>query len=68
MATYWEDVDAVWERAVAAGAEIVYPLADQFYGERSGRLADSFGQQWMVSARIEMVSPDEVRRRGAGSG
>jgi PhnB protein len=32
MATYWNDVDAAWERAVAAGAEVVYPLADQFYG------------------------------------
>ena len=38
MATYWEDVDAAWERAVAAGAEVIYPLADQFYGERGGRL------------------------------
>ena len=36
IATYWPDVDAVWERAVAAGAEVVYPLADQFYGERGG--------------------------------
>jgi PhnB protein len=53
MATYWEDVDRVWERAVAAGAEVIYPLADQFYGERSGRLRDPFGQQWMVSRRIE---------------
>src|SRR5436309_147618 len=38
MATYWEDVDAAWERAVSAGAEVVHPLADQFYGERGGRL------------------------------
>ena len=39
MATYWDDVSAVWERAVAAGAEVIYPLADQFYGERGGRPA-----------------------------
>src|SRR5580693_7465569 len=38
MATHWEDVDAAWERAVAAGGEVVYPLEDQFYGERAGRL------------------------------
>jgi PhnB protein len=65
MATYWEDVDSAWERAVAAGAEIVYPLEDQFYGERGGRLRDPFGQQWMLSQRIEVVSPEEMRRRAA---
>ena len=56
MATYWEDVDSVWERAVAAGAEMIYPLADQFYGERGGRLRDPFGQQWMLSKRIAPIS------------
>ena len=65
MATYWEDVDAAWERAVAAGAEVVYPLADQFYGERGGRLRDPFGQQWMLSQHIEDVPPDEMERRAA---
>jgi PhnB protein len=65
MATYWPDVDAVWERAVAAGAEIIYPLADQFYGDRAGRLRDPFGQQWMLSQRIEVVSRDEMDRRAA---
>jgi PhnB protein len=65
MATYWPDVDAVWERAVAAGAEIIYPLADQFYGDRAGRLRDPFGQQWMLSQRIEIVSRDEMDRRAA---
>ena len=65
MASYWEDVDAVWERAVAAGAEVVYPLADQFYGERGGRLRDPFGHQWMLSQRIERLSPDEINRRAA---
>jgi uncharacterized glyoxalase superfamily protein PhnB len=52
LATYWPDVDAVWERAVRAGAEVIYPLADQFYGDRGGRLADPFGNQWMLSSRI----------------
>jgi PhnB protein len=66
MATYWEDVDATWERAVAAGAEVVYPLANQFYGERGGRLRDPFGQQWMLSKRIELVSKAELDRRAAG--
>jgi PhnB protein len=65
MATYWEDVDGAWDRAVEAGAEIVYPLADQFYGERGGRLRDPFGQQWMLSQRIERVSAEEMDRRAA---
>jgi PhnB protein len=63
MATYWEDVDVAWERAVAAGAEVVYPLADQFYGERGGRLRDPFGQQWMMAQHIEDVPPEEMSRR-----
>jgi PhnB protein len=63
MATYWEDVDAAWERAVDAGAEVIYPLADQFYGERGGRLRDPSGHQWMLSQVIEHVSPEEMERR-----
>jgi PhnB protein len=65
LATYWPDVDAAWERAVAAGAEVLYPLADQFYGERGGRLRDPFGHQWMLSQRIEDLSRDEMERRAA---
>ena len=65
MSVYWGDVDVAWERAVAAGAEVIYPLADQFYGERGGRLRDPFGQQWMMSQHIEDVSPDEMIRRAS---
>jgi PhnB protein len=65
MALYWEDVDAAWERAVAAGAEVIYPLEDQFYGERGGRVRDPFGQQWMMSQHIEDVPADEMARRAA---
>ena len=65
MALYWENVDAAWERAVAAGAEVIYPLEDQFYGERGGRLRDPFGHQWMMSQHIEDVSAAEKARRAA---
>jgi PhnB protein len=65
MATYWEDVDAAWARATSAGAEVLYPLEDQFYGERGGRVRDPFGQQWMLSQRIEVVSREEMERRAA---
>jgi PhnB protein len=71
MVLYWADVDAAWDRAVAAGAEVVYPLADQFYGERGGRLRDPSGQQWMMSQHVEDVSAEEMNRRAAtlfGSG
>ena len=65
LSLYWEDVDAAWERAVGAGADVVFELADQFYGERGGRLRDPFGQQWMMSQQIEDVSPEEIERRAA---
>ena len=66
LATYWPDVDAAWERAVAAGATVVFPLADHFYGERGGRLEDPFGQQWMLSARTELLSHEEMLARAPG--
>ena len=65
LATYWEDVDAAWERALAAGAEVIYPIADQFYGERGGRVRDPFGHHWMISQVIEYVTPEELERRAA---
>jgi hypothetical protein len=58
LCTYWPDVDAAWDRAVRAGAEVIYPLADQFYGERGGRLGDPFG-----SAPGEIRTPDLRFRR-----
>lgn len=57
------DVDAVVARAVAAGATLVIPVADQFYGERAGRVQDPFGHQWIVSTHVEDVSPEEMQRR-----
>ena len=65
MALHWEDAGTAWERAVAAGAEVIYPLEDQFYGERGGRLRDPFGQQWMMSQHIEDVPAGEMARRAA---
>jgi uncharacterized glyoxalase superfamily protein PhnB len=63
LCTYWSDVDAAWERALAAGAQVVHPLADHFYGERGGRVQDPFGQQWMLSARIEKLTAAEIAAR-----
>jgi len=60
MVAYWRDVETAWNRAVDAGAEVVYPLADQPYGERGGRLRDPFGQQWMMSQQIDADRFDET--------
>lgn len=57
------DVDQLWARAVAAGCEVIHPLADQFYGEREGRLRDPFGHQWMLGSHIEDVDQAELERR-----
>jgi len=60
---YVEDVDASADQAVAAGATVLIPVADQFYGDRAGRLADPFGHIWIISTHKEDVSPEEMQRR-----
>ena len=63
MQIHVDDVDALATQAVAAGATVVYPIADQFYGDRAGRLADPFGHLWIVATHKEDVSAEEVQRR-----
>jgi uncharacterized glyoxalase superfamily protein PhnB len=58
-----DDADALIERAAAAGATIVRPPQDQFYGERSGTVRDPFGHEWNIGHPIEDVSTDEMQRR-----
>jgi PhnB protein len=60
---YVEDADARFRQAVAAGAKVVKPLQDQFYGDRSGTVEDPFGHQWTLATHKEDVSPEEMRRR-----
>jgi PhnB protein len=62
---YVTDADAVAAKAVAAGAVLKRPVADQFYGDRLGTLPDPFGHVWHVSTHIEDVSPEEIDRRAA---
>jgi PhnB protein len=57
------DVDALARQAVAAGAKMVRPVGDQFYGYRSGAFSDPFGYTWIISTRIENVSTEEMQRR-----
>jgi len=58
-----DDADAWIERAVAAGATVVRPAADAFYGERSGTVRDPFGHEWLLGHQVEEVSPQEMQRR-----
>lgn len=60
---YTTDVDALWDRAIAAGATEIFPLADQFYGDRSGRIRDPFGVQWGLGQHVETLSDEEVAAR-----
>jgi PhnB protein len=57
------NVDEVFERAVGAGASVVRPLRNQFYGERSGTVRDPFGHEWLLGEHIESVSTEEMQRR-----
>ena len=62
---YVDDVDALWERALAEGAEVVFPLEMQFYGDKSGRIRDPFGHTWVLSQRVEELTAEAMERRMA---
>ena len=60
---YLPDVDAVYERALAAGAKSVQPPSTQFYGDRHGAVEDCCGNQWWIATHVEDVPEDELQRR-----
>jgi PhnB protein len=62
---YVEDVDEVFARALAAGAQEIEPVSDKFYGDRSGQFVDPFGHRWNIASHIEDVTPEEMERRAA---
>jgi uncharacterized glyoxalase superfamily protein PhnB len=63
MHLHCNDVDALIERAVQAGAELVRPAEDHFYGERSGMVRDPFGHEWLLGHHIEEVTPEQMQAR-----
>jgi PhnB protein len=65
MHLYVEDVDAAVKRAVEAGATLIRPVSDQFYGDRVGGIEDPFGYRWFIATRKEDLTMDEIRRRAA---
>jgi PhnB protein len=68
LLVYVPDVDAVFARALEAGAETKRPVADQFYGDRSGAIVDPFGHQWMIATHVRDVSKEEMQRALAQMG
>lgn len=60
---YVTDVDQMFAQAIAAEATVQRPVADQFYGDRTGTLVDPFGHVWSIATHVEDVAPDEIERR-----
>jgi PhnB protein len=62
---YVEDVDALWERAVGAGAEELHPLWNTFWGDRHGQITDPFGHRWGLAQHMRNVPSEEIIRAAA---
>ena len=63
MLVYVDDVDAVVQQAVDAGATLATPVQDMFWGDRFGQVTDPFGHQWQIATHVEDVPPDEMAER-----
>lgn len=61
---YVEDVDALFNRAASAGAKVVMPVMDMFWGDRYGQLEDPFGHRWSLATHKEDLSSEEIEKRG----
>jgi PhnB protein len=68
MHIYFDDCDAVFHRAIAAGATVLKDLADQFYGDRNGTITDPFGHWWTIATHVEDMTEEEMARRAALQG
>jgi PhnB protein len=68
ISMYVEDVDAVFQRAIEAGATSLRDVETQFYGDRSGQFEDPFGHHWSIATHVEDVPPDEIEKRAAAAG
>ena len=65
MASLWlytDKVDQMWKQAVAAGGKVVMPLADMFWGDRTGTLADPFGNRWSLAQHTKDMTPAEMQK------
>lgn len=62
---YVTNADAAWDKALAAGCTVRHPIADQFWGDRYGQVADPFGFVWAISQHIEDLTPEQMQERAA---
>jgi PhnB protein len=60
---YVPDVDSLIDLAVQQGAKIIFPVQDQFYGDRAGRIKDPFGHMWIISTHLKNVKPSEMQEQ-----
>jgi PhnB protein len=65
ISLYVDDVDAVFESALEAGATELRAVENQFYGDRSGQFEDPFGHRWSIATHVEDVPPEEMEKRAA---
>ena len=63
MMIYVDNVDRVYSQSISAGAKVLKPLQDQFWGDRTGTVTDPFGHIWTIATHKEEVSPEEIKRR-----
>jgi PhnB protein len=67
FAVYCDDVDALFERALEAGASVAMPLTNVFWGDRYCKILDPFGLIWALATRREHLSPEQVVARASGA-
>jgi PhnB protein len=63
LALYVPDCDSIYNRAISLGAKVLKPMADQFYGDRSGTFVDPFGHKWTVATHKEDLTPEQIEQR-----
>jgi len=63
LSVYVPDADAAWQKALGAGCEVVFPIGDQFWGDRYGQVKDPFGFVWAIASKKEELTPEEMRER-----
>lgn len=60
---YFENADEMFDQAVAAGATVLEPMTDQFWGDRMGKLEDPFGHRWTIAVQVEKLTPEQIKER-----
>ncbi|MEN8719813.1 MAG: VOC family protein [Oceanococcaceae bacterium] len=68
LMVYVADCDALFAQAIAAGGEVLRPVADQFYGDRAGTFKDPYGHVWTIGTHIEDLTPEQIAERAAAMG